>query len=167
MPSQPLLRGWITICLMTILVINSDFNLGLSLPWAFLYSLLSHSLACKYAQEHVPLSTCCCWHSDWLLRNRDEVKGKDPIVYEETFFETRTPFCMTFLWFFFFWWYFSGHQQISCTLDLKTDMRFAASTLVVVMHENLPALTDVSVVFFYMLVLEHSEYLQLVVFYQH
>ena len=141
MPGQPLLGGWFTLCLMTFFDDKYENRSGPPLSWHFSYSLLSLSLACKHAQEYVFLYTCCCWHLGCLPKHRDEVKGKCPIVYEDSFSETTSSFIMAFFWLFFalFWCNSPSPQQTTCALGLKTELRFSARLHVVVMHVNMPA----------------------------
>ena len=95
MHSQPLFRGRIIRCVMIIFTMLSEFNAGCSVPWAFPYFLLSPLLTCLYAQKHITLVICFCWHPAWSMKSGDEVKGMDPIVYEETDSETSPPLCRT------------------------------------------------------------------------
>ena len=132
---------------------KSKTSFGPTLSWTFSYSLLSLSLACKYAQKYVHLYTCCCWHLGCLPKYSDEVKGKCPIVYEDSFSETITSFIMAFIWLFFslFWCNFSGPQQTTCVLELKTELRFTARPHVVVMHATLPAIAVLLTVYYFRL----------------
>jgi len=143
MPSQPLSTGWTILCMMIILAITSDITVGFSVPRAFPYYLLSPSSACLYAQKHVTLSIWFCWHPVWLLRNGDEVKGTDPIVYEEIFSETRPPLCRTCLWSLYFWCFISGPQQFSCISAFKTAMRPSTTAFVIVKQHFLTVLAAV------------------------
>ena len=108
---------------------------ALHLSWAFSYPLLSLSRACKHAQEHVTLYTCCCWHLDNLPRLRDEVKEECPIVYEDNLSETKSFGLMLSL-VPFYWCYISGQQQIPNIYDLKIEMRNTLKDLAEDNHGN-------------------------------
>jgi len=106
-----------------------------TLSWAFSYPLLSLSRACKHAQAHVALYTCCCWHLDPLPRLRDEVKEECPIVYEDNLSETKSSCSLPSLA-PFYWCYISGQQQIPSLYDLLTELRHTLKDLVDVNHDT-------------------------------
>ena len=85
---HPLFGGWFKFCLLTVLDDHSVSKSGQPLIKHSFSSLLSLSLACKYAQEHGSFCTCCCWHLVCLPQARDEVKRECPIVYDECLSET-------------------------------------------------------------------------------
>ena len=121
---QPLLGGWTILCLIffpgpACLLAENLVNIFASpLSWTFSYPLLSLSQACKHAQEHVFVFTCC-WHLDPLPRLRDEVKEECPIVYEENFSETNYSCLLSCLSLFFC--YISAHQQLPSIHDLSAE----------------------------------------------
>jgi len=139
MPDQTLFGGWAFLCIMIFLDDHFVAILGFPLSWTFSYVLLSLSLACKYAHEHVLLDTCFCWHLAFLPRLRDEVKEKYRIVYEDTLSETKSSIFMTFL-LVFFWCYFSGPQQIPREPALQSALQTLARAPVGVVYDNLAAL---------------------------
>ena len=139
MLGKPLLGGWITLCLMTLLYSNSDASFESFLFWAFSSFLLSFFLANKDAQEHVSLHTCFCWHLGCVQIFRDEVRGKCPPVYEEVFSETKASVFLSLLRLVFFlsWCLNSGLQLNTCLIELKIELRFAARQKVLGMHDTM------------------------------
>ena len=103
-------------------------NFASPLSWTFSSPLLSLSRACKYAQEHVAMYTCCCWHLDLLPRLRDEVKEECPIAYEENLSETNycclMPCLSQFYW--CYTWAATGICTSHCFHDQKPDSPTAA-----------------------------------------
>ena len=83
MHSQPLFRGWIICCVMTLFSLLSEFNNGCSVSWAIPSFLLSSLLTCLFAQKHTFLAICFCWHPVWSMNKGDEVQGMEPIVYSQ------------------------------------------------------------------------------------
>ena len=140
MIDQPICGGWPILCISLFLgsacllaeLLVSNFASYLS--WAFSYSLLSLSRACKHAQEHVALGTCCCWHLDLLPRPRDEVKEECPIVYEDNLSETKAYYlapCLPLI----LWCYFLSHQQNLSVCDLMTETWHTLQDFVDVTHD--------------------------------
>ena len=132
MHSQPLFRGWIIRYVMIIFTMFSECNAGCSVPWASPYPLLSPLSSCLYAQKHITLAICFCWHPAWPMTSGDEVKGKASIVYEEPDSETKSTLCRTLSWPPFCWWSISNLQQFSCTSDCRTDRCFSFIAFVLV-----------------------------------
>jgi len=74
MHRQPLFRGWIIRCVMTIFSLFSEFKNGCSVSWAIPLFLLSPLLTRLFAQKHTFLAICFCWHPVWTMNNGDEVQ---------------------------------------------------------------------------------------------
>jgi len=153
MHAHPLLGGWFNLCSLTVLDDHSVLRSGYPLLWHLFPSLLSLFLACKYAQEHGHLCTCCCWRLDCLLQVRDEVKGKCLIVYDDCLSETSLALSMIPFWLFsaVFWHLPSGAQQTSCAFGFTTELPSFARIQVDVLSVILLAVPVLFIVKFFTL----------------
>jgi len=154
------LGGWFS--LWSLIVHDDHFVLrqGHLLSRHFSSSMLSLTLACKLAQGHVSLWTCCCWQLDYVPQVRDEVKEQCLFIRMISFVFFDNIVCiagykypghvigqfirMISLVLLLFWLFYAesgccttGFQQTNYAFGFSTKLNFSARRQAVVMPVTL------------------------------
>jgi len=127
MLDHPSFGGWLTPWLMMIFYSHLFFGFALCLHWTFPGLLLSLPLASKFAPTLVVSHTCVCWLLACGQQGREEVRGKNPTVYDEIISETNMFIHFNEYWIelVFWWWSNLVIHQRQCLPQIKRQMNFA------------------------------------------